>query len=179
MNTIFFAQPSSLLLLSWLGMLVLSLCSSLCLLDWCYFFLGASRTKYPIIYLLWTQSINNNHSTFNFASKNKMAIDKVPLNFTTINKQMELTDHMVSATESATNSNHIVPVTFSCGKFSPFGEKCFRKILFCHSFTLFAGKKPKRSFFHMRIAKNHHNWLQYEKVLKIFYFLIFNISKFS
>jgi hypothetical protein len=102
-----------------------------------------------------------------------MAIDKVSQKFTTINEQMELTDHMVSASESVTNSNHIVSVTFLGGKFSPFGEKCFRKILFCHKFPLFTGKKPKKTFFHMRIAKNHHNWLQYEKVLKIFYFLIF------
>jgi hypothetical protein len=76
-----------------------------------------------------------------------MAIDKVSQKFTTINEQMELTDHMVCASESATNSNHIVSVTFFGGKFSPFGERYFRKILFCHNFPLFTGKSQKNHFF--------------------------------
>jgi len=62
----------------------------------------------------------------------------------------------------------------SCHKISTFCEKSFEKRIFCHKFLIF-----KKLIF--LIKKNHHNCLQYEKVLKISTFIFWilpNLTKY-
>jgi hypothetical protein len=58
---------------------------------------------------------------------------------------------------------------FFCGKISPFCKNNLEKEYFV-TISYFLKKTPKK--------KKNHNCLQYQKVLKIFYFHILNISKF-
>jgi hypothetical protein len=52
----------------------------------------------------------------------------------------------------------------------------FEKIISRHKFFFLNKKKTKRPNF--LVAKNCHNYLWYKRVLKIFYFDIFNIAKY-
>jgi hypothetical protein len=70
--------------------------------------------------------------------------------------------------------------TFNCGEFSPFCEKYFGQRISCIKLPVLLGKtfqrKPKNLL--KVIAKNHLSCLEYERVLKIFYFSYFGYCQF-
>ncbi len=61
--------------------------------------------------------------------------------------------------------------------FSPFCDIDIYKRVFCHKFPVFVNLFfAKERIIYLEI---HHNCLQYERVLKTFYFHILNVTKFG
>jgi len=62
--------------------------------------------------------------------------------------------------------------------FRHFSKNIFKNEYFVTN-SLFFGENFVKFFYKFKVFKNHNNCLQYEKVFKVLYFHILNITKFS